>query len=278
MDQILSVNTLIYHGYDLPTALSEIAQLNFRYVELAFITGYSSDLNDEDFSEKNALKIRGMLADFGLSTVAFSGHMDLGSPHSVVAFKRRLEFAKAVGAKITNTNACKLSDRNLFFKNIEELATFAESLDIIIALENPGDGEDNIISSGKMGVAIIEEIGSDHVRLNYDFCNTFIYSKGEMGPEEDYHFALPFAAHLHLKDVKKEKTGWSYCEIGKGVIDYKKILHSLLKKSKSIPMGIEIPMRLKRTSDFIPYIDLSPAKLSEIEGVLRGSLKFIKSL
>ena len=199
MDQIISINTLIYQGYDLPTTLREISGLGTMYVELAFTMGYSLGLKEENFSEKNAQRIRGMLSDFGLSTVALAGHMDLGKLDSVTPFKKRMEFAKAVGTRIVHTNACRLSDQNHFFKNIEELSAFAESLDILIALENPGDGEDNLISSGKTGASVIQKIGSDYIRLNYDFGNTFIYSKGKIRPEEDYKVALPFSAHFHLK-------------------------------------------------------------------------------
>lgn len=219
-----------------------------------------------------------MLSDFGLSTVALAGHMDLGKLDSVTPFKKRMEFAKAVGTRVVHTNACRLSDQNHFFKNIEELSAFAESLDILIALENPGDGEDNLISSGKTGASVIQKIGSDYIRLNYDFGNTFIYSKGKIRPEEDYKVALPFSAHFHLKDVKQEKTGYFYSEIGKGVINYRLVLQSLSEKAPSVPMGIELPLCLKRGRDFIPWIDPHPVELSEIRRVLKGSLEFIKSI
>jgi len=278
MDQIISINTLIYQGYDLPTTLREISGLGAKYVELAFIKTYSPDLKEEDFSERNAQKLRGMLTDFGLSTLALSAHMDLGRDDSIDPFKRRMTFAKEIGARIIITNASHRSHEDSFFKNMERLAQFAQSVELIIALENPGDGEEHIIDSGKTGASVIQKIGSDYIRLNYDFGNTFIYSKGKIRPEEDLGEAIPWAVHFHLKDVKQDETGYFYSEIGKGVINYRLVLQSLSEKAPSVPMGIELPLCLKRGRDFIPWIDPHPVELSEIRRVLKGSLEFIKSI
>jgi len=105
MNPILSINTLIYQGYDLPIVLKEISQLNVKYVEPAFIKTYSPELKEEDFSERNAKRLRGMLSEFGLSTLALSAHMDLGREDAIESFKRRMSFAKEIGARIIITNA-----------------------------------------------------------------------------------------------------------------------------------------------------------------------------
>jgi len=278
MNRIISINTLIYQGYDLPTALREISHLDAKYVEMAFIKTYSPDLKEEDFSERNGQRLRGMLADFGLSTLALSAHMDLGRDDSVDPFKRRMTFAKGIGARIIITNASQRSHEDPFFKNMERLAQFAQSIQLIIALENPGDGEDHIVDYAKTGALTIKRIGSDFVQLNYDIGNPFIYSKGTLRPEEDFEEAIPWSVHFHLKDVREDETGYFYSEIGKGVINYRMILQSLSKKAPSVPMGIELPLCLKRGRDFIPWIDPTPVELREIRRVLKGSLEFIKSV
>jgi len=277
MNPIISINTLIFHGYDLPTTLREISELG-AYVELAFIKTYSPELKEEDFSIRNAQRLQRMIADYGLSTLALSAHMDLGKDDSVDSFKRRMAFAKEMGVRIIITNASQRSCEATFFKNMEKLAQFAQSLPLIIGLENPGDGEDHIVDYAKTGVFTVQRIGSDFVRLNYDIGNPFIYSKGTLRPEEDFEEAIPWSVHFHLKDVREDETGYFYSEIGKGVIDYRMILQSLFKKAPSVPMGIELPLCLKRGRDFIPWIDLTPVELPEIRRILKGSLEFIKSV
>ena len=278
MEQIISVSTLAYQGYDLPTALREISGLGAMYVELAFIKAYSSDLKEEDFSEKNAQKFKRMLSEFGLSMVALSAHMDLGRDDSVDPFKRKMTFAKEIGARIIITNASQRSHENSFFKNMEIMAQFGESIQLIIALENPGDGEDHIVDYAKTGALTVQKIGSDFVRLNYDIGNIFIYSKGTLRPEADFEEAIPWSVHFHLKDIREDEAGYFYSEIGKGVINYRMVLRSIYEKVPSIPMGIELPLCLKRGRDFIPWIDHTPVELPEIRRVLKGSLEFIKSV
>ena len=56
-----------------------------------------------------------------------------------------------------------VSRKKNFMKNIEELARMAEQIDIIIGLENPAEGENEIIDSGNAGALIIKEIGSGFV-------------------------------------------------------------------------------------------------------------------
>jgi len=158
---------------------------------------------------------------------------------------------------------------------MEKLAAFAQSLQLVIGLENPGDGSDHIVDYAKTGAFTVQRIGSDFVRLNYDIGNPFIYSKGTLKPEDDFEEAIPWSVHFHLKDVSKDETGYFYSEIGKGVIDYKTILQALSEKAPSIPIGIEIPLCLKRGRDFIPWIDLTPVDLSEIRQILKGSIKLI---
>jgi len=278
MSYVISINTLIFQGYNLQTIMKEISQLGAKYVELAFIKTYLPDLKEEDFSEGNAQRIRGMLADFGLSTLALSAHMDMGTEDAVDSFKKRMTFAKEIGARIIITNASTRSQETTFFENMKKLAVFAQSLQLVIGLENPGDGSDHIVDYAKTGALTVRRIGSDFVRLNYDIGNPFIYSKGTLKPEDDFEEAIPWSVHFHLKDIREEETGYFYSEIGKGVIDYKTILQALSEKAPSIPLGIEIPLCLKRGRDFLPWIDFTSVDLVEIRKILRGSLDFLRNV
>jgi sugar phosphate isomerase/epimerase len=277
MAPILSVNTLIYRGYDIPTILNELSRLDVKYVELAFIKTYAPELGEEDFSQRNGQKVRKLLKNFGLSTVALSAHMDMGLADSVDRFKSRMAFAKEIGARIVITNSSGRPQATTFFKNMEKLAQYAQSLPLVIGLENPGDGTEQIVDCAVTGAQTLQRIGSDFVKLNYDIGNLFIYSKGVMRPERDFEDSIPWSVHFHLKDIRKDRTGYFYSEIGKGVIHYRPVLNSLCEKAPAIPIGIEIPLCLKRGVDFIPWIDSSPVDLSEIRMILKGSIEYVKA-
>jgi sugar phosphate isomerase/epimerase len=98
--------------------------------------------------------------------------------------------------KIVNTKVGARSGCNQFEKNIEPIADYAESMNIIIGLENPSEGTDQIITSGKTGAEVVKRIDSDFIKLNYDFGNAFTYSKSEVDPAFDYKEALPMHANF----------------------------------------------------------------------------------
>jgi sugar phosphate isomerase/epimerase len=276
MERVLAINTLIYGENDLRTIAREIAQLGTNTVELAFLQAYFPTLSDEFFTDWRARQYRSVLSEFGLSSVALSAHMDLGEENSCPAFERRMVFAKELGARYIISNSSQRIREKMFFRNIAVLADLAQSLSLVICLENPGDGEDQIVFSGKTGAKVIQEIGSEWVRLNYDIGNVFIYSKGAIRPEADLDEALPAAVHYHLKDVREDPTGYYYCQIGTGVIDYKEILGTLAAKASSAPLAIELPLQLKRGLDFVSWVDSSPADLVDVRRILKGSLEFAK--
>ena len=183
MDRILSVSTAPFDGYDLSVAISEIARLGIRYVEPAFIQGYTDPFCEDVFSPANAKRILKLLKEEGVSCFALSAHMDLGSDDAVSIFTRRMEFARQLGAKVIVTNAAPSDSRELFLRNIETLARTAESLDLVIGLENPGDGKPNLVNGGADGAALIRQIGSEPVRLNYDFGNVISHFLRNVDPK-----------------------------------------------------------------------------------------------
>lgn len=277
-DRIISVSTAAFDGYDLAITVDEISRLGVDHVELAFIQGYMDSFDEDYFSEINAKKIERLLSDTGLSCFAFSAHMDLAAKEAVDIFKNRMVFAKTFGAKIIVTNAAPRPQEKEFIQNVVALADIAKSFDMIIALENPGDGKENVVNSGETGASLIRHVASDSVRLNYDFGNVISHFFERLRPEDDFTYALPFSAHLHIKDVKSNGQGWSFVEIGKGSIDYSFILKTLASKYPQIPISLEIPLRITRDRDASPRRAASPLPLDEIRNVLKGSLNYVKGI
>ncbi|MBX2999246.1 MAG: sugar phosphate isomerase/epimerase [Caldilineaceae bacterium] len=279
MTRLLSISAVAYDGHDLPTALRHIRELGVERAELAFIKGYSGTFDERVFDEANARHIRDLLDEAGLSSLALSAQMDLTEVGAVHHFTRRLHFAQIVGARIVITNAGPPARRAVFDDNIRELATVAQSLGMIIALENPGDGRASIVNDGPTGAAVIEEIGSPAVRLNYDFGNVISHFAGRVRPEEDYKAALPYAAYLHIKDVQtanNPEQRWSFPAVGRGEIDYAAILADLAACAPDLPISIEIPTRVSRAADASPRIAPHPRPLAEVDEMLRGSVEYMK--
>ena len=51
MNEIISISTIAYDGYDLETALKQISQLGSRYVELDAIEGLSEHIELQHLEE-----------------------------------------------------------------------------------------------------------------------------------------------------------------------------------------------------------------------------------
>lgn len=277
MNHPILISTVAYDGYDLTVSLAEIAKLGLHRVELAFIEGYSDPFTEDVFSEANAKRITGVLKEHALSCLSFSAHMDLSGDQAVDIFKRRMSFAKMLGAKHIISNAGPLERLEIFMKNMGELAELADALDITVALENPGDGKKNIIDSGQDAPSVLREIGSTRVRLNYDFGNPISHCFEKLKPEEDYKHALPYTVHFHIKDVAPDETGWYFTEIGKGVVDYHTILKELAGLPEATPLSLEIPLRITRAKDASARRADKRVDLKAIEQVMKGSLDFVRN-
>lgn len=271
---IVSVNTLAFQGYDPSVMIQVLAELGIQYVEFAFIKGYSEGLSESTFSAKTAKFLKKLLDEYGLKTVALAAHMDLGLKESVEAFKRRMDFANQLGVNIILTNSSTQENRAIFLRNIDELAVRAESVGITIGLENPGDGANNLIGSGEHGAKLIKEINSPFVRLNYDVSNTYSYSKGTIKPENDIQYAHPYSIYFHFKDMKPDENGWIFSEIGGGVINYREIVEFIKMQPESLPIGLEIPLSVRRDKEFNPQKILAPPSLAEIKETVKQSYDF----
>ena len=278
MQPIISINTLAFEGYDLFTGLQEIADIGGVQVELGYTRGFTEGLAETHFSEKAAAELDRRMSDLGLSGIVLSAHIDLTTHEAVDELKRRIDFGRRLGVRIVNTKVGPTSRLAQFERNIGPLAEFAESMDIIIGLENPAEGTDQIITSGESGAAVVSRIGSDYVRLNYDFGNSFTYSKGTIDPAVDYNAALPYACYLHLKDMKKRDGGWNFAGIGQGVVDYDKIFKELVRSNQLLPLSIEHLFHFTADEDFIVTRAPRTPPLAEIRQSLQNSIAYVNTV
>lgn len=278
MNNPLIISTAAYDGYDLDVVFREIAETGVDLVEVAFIEGYTDPFTEDYFNDENAAKTSALLDEYGLKCMSFSSHVDLSREGIVDIFKKRMAFARQLGVKYIISNAAPLPNKHQFMENIVQLGQAAASLDMIIALENPGDGNPNVIDSAEPAARTIEEIGLETVKINYDFGNLLSHCFGKLKPEQDYKQVLAQTAHFHIKDVAEDDSGWYFTEIGKGAIDYDSILKELAEACDSVPLSLEIPARVTRAPDASPRRASQPVDLAEIRRIMNGSVNFVKQI
>lgn len=276
MNNPILISTAAFDGYNLATAIEEIATVGADGVEVAFIEGYTEPFTEEDFNQTHADEILSHLKKHGIACRSFSAHMDLTKENGVEIFKHRMIFARMLGADTIVTNAAPLAKKEEFLSNITQLGQAAKTIGIKIGLENPGDGKANVIDTASQAGPVIDEIALETVGLNYDFGNLISHCFEKVKPEEDYRFALPQTNHYHVKDVVRQGGSWEFCPIGEGMIDYKEILSAIASDPRPLPVSLEIPLRLARAADASPIRADKRADLDFIRQVLKRSMDFVR--
>jgi len=271
--EIIAISTSSYAGYSLPVALEHIMKIGFKQVEIAATSGQVEHVSSNDFNEKGANRVNQLLEQNGLSNTAFSGHIFISNKNAVDVFKPRMEFTKAIGAKIINTKAGPISEIKSFYKNLEKLVKFAEEIKIKIGLETSAD----IVHDGASGLDIIEKFSSDFLILTYDCGNVFVNSGGRVDPAIEFEKNVDLFGHVHLKDVLKDNGTdfWKMCAVGDGMVNYDQILKYLQLLKNPISTTIELPFcikmhqsgKVKILSDYMP--------LFEIDKILNKSYHYV---
>ena len=277
-ERIISFSGAPYDGYAFPAILDSLASCGVTHVEPAFIVGYIGAFDESAFTPAQARQTVAWMDASGLKCFAFSSHIDLGREDAVDVFKGRMDFAAALGAKVINTNAAARAWSERFFRNIAPIVRHAEQLNLVIGLENPGDGSDNLINTAADGIALLERLGHSNLRLNYDAANTISHRPpgrpGGVIPADDALLAMPYCGHVHIKDARATPEGYFFTPLGEGDIDCARIVQAVAKTD--INLSVELPLRLHRLPNAQPKRRDDPVPLAEIETVVRDSLAFVK--
>ena len=270
MDRIVSVSAAPYDGWDTAVLLDSLARCGATHVEPAFIVGYTEPFDEDAFSDANTRRYAGWLLASGLRCHAVSSHIDLGRADAVDVFRGRMDFARTIGAAVINTNAAVRANETGFWRNVEPILRHAEQLDLVVGLENPGDGRPSLLDVAADGIALVRRIGSPCLRLNYDAANTASH-RPEIDAIADALAALPCCAHLHLKSVRRTGEGWFNVPLDEGDHDVSRLLDAL-SDWPALAVGIELPLRMHRGADAQPWRRVTRLELPVIEDAVRRSL------
>lgn len=274
MSRPLSVSSVVYDGYGIDFAIGDLAALGVHRVEPAYIRGYV-DFDETAFADAAARRLRGVLAAAGVEAQAVSAHIDLGAEGAADQLRRRIAFCRGIGAGILISNSTEAGREAALLATIEAALPLLEAADVVLALENPGHGRASLLPGGHAFAGLLDRFGSERVRANYDIGNSFTYNGETLEPLADLDAALPFAAHIHAKDVRSDAGGWSFTAIGEGSVGYAAIARRLAAQAPGLPVGIELPLRLDRSGRRDPERRREPLPLDAIRAAIRRSVAFL---
>jgi L-ribulose-5-phosphate 3-epimerase len=230
----LAGHTNTYHTYSFDNALAGIADAGYRYVELSAVPGWTEHVDlDADPAE-----VRRKLDGYGLSPVSLSAHSDLTTREGLEHGIKGVNWAAEFGLRIVNTavGGHESADENeaAFLDNVDELADAAEAAGVVVALEIHGD----IMASSDVTIPLLERIGRDSIKVNYDTANVEFYS-GQKAVD-DLPKITPYLAHVHLKDTTGGKGNWNFPALGTGTVDFQRVLEILHEAGYEGPLSVEL--------------------------------------
>jgi len=234
MANALAGHTNSYHTYSHDEALAGIGAAGYRYVELSAVPGWTEHVD----LDTSPAEVRRKLEGYGLEAVSLSGHSDLTSAEGLAHGVKAVRWAAEYPLPIVNTavGGHQSADENeaAFLGNVGALADAAEAVGVVVALEIHGD----IMASSDLTIPLMEKIGRESIKVNYDTANVEYYS-GDRAVD-DLPKIMPYLAHVHLKDTVGGKGVWNFPAIGDGTVDFERVLELLRTAGYTGPYSVEL--------------------------------------
>src|SRR5262245_55052010 len=236
----LAANTSSYAPYSLEEALAGIAASGFRHVELAAIRGIIEHVPLTP-DTRTLGRVHRLLNHYSLTPVALSAHSNLTTARGLKDAFRALDLCERMGIPILNTAVGGPEegeeDEAAFLRNIGGLADYATERDIIITLEIHGE----LTATGQKSAELVEKVNRPNVRVNYDTANCEYF--GAVRAENDLPDVLPWVALCHLKDKVGGRRVWNFPALGRGHVDFAKVLRTLRRGGYAGPYSVEVEFK-----------------------------------
>lgn len=72
------------------------------------------------------------------------------------------------------------------------------------------------------------------------YCTGNVIYWGDVKPEEDIEYALPYIGRLHLKDSTRQHKNYNFPALGENIINFKKIFKLLI--DTDVPVSAEVEL------------------------------------
>lgn len=263
--RIIAVNSNCYHGYPIAAALEGIAAAGFHYVELTATKGWTEHVfPDQSFATLCAVQDK--LKELDLIPFAMSGHCNLMDAARLTDFVMNMRLARFFGCDyiVSSIGEAHLADNakagnELLAQNIRGLVPKLEEYGLTLVLELHGEH-----ATGTIMKEIVDLVGSDRVKINYDTANCVFY--GNVDAADDVDTCMDDIAYLHLKDKAGARNAWDFPALGKGYVDFPTIFTKLEAAHNNAPFSVEIE-----------FTQAGPKDLDEINAAVRDSADYLKA-
>src|SRR4051794_31460475 len=143
-------STIVFAPFSLDQALEGLAEAGYRACEVGAVKGWFEHVDPDTASDEQIQHAEQKLKSLGMTLVSMSGHTQLQTHEGKARFKRCLEIAQSLGARIVNTftgDATTDEEREAYFANVAELCDYAQTLGLKIGMET----DSNMMPTAKIG-------------------------------------------------------------------------------------------------------------------------------
>ena len=237
----LGCNTVLFGGFDLETALKNLAWAGYDGVELACILGMAQHV-DPDKNNDQIVKVRSLAQNYGLPLFAIEAATDILDEEKRRWLTRVFKLAKSLGVPVVTTGSSgRANDEKMMAKVLEclqKLASEAEKWDVKLAVKAHVGAS---IFNTETALKAMQKINSPAFGINFD--PTHIYRANE----DPVDFALKLGKgiiHVHIRDnseSREPRIGPPETQIaGRGALDLPGILRALKKVGYKGVLDLEI--------------------------------------
>lgn len=267
MNNSICLNSNTYHGFTLEEAVEGASRAGIKLIELAGVNGWTEHVRN-DYTDAQITEVLDLLKSNDIKAIGMCGHTNIQTKEGQETFKKNLQLAQRLGVQYvtlstgeTHGDGSVIGDDTELVNIIRELGLFAKSLGLDMAIETHG----NNFATGQNVIALLKKVNLPNVRLNYDTGNVVFYGATE--PYDDLDASTGSILGIHLKDKSGAQNEWNFPAVGRGDLDFDRILKILKKNGCKVALSIEI--------EFTPA---GPNGVEDVHESLAYSVNTIKRL
>lgn len=256
--------------------IRDIHERGITCIQLALkksITEFS--VSNEALTPGLATYMKNILDKYQVNVAVLGCYLNLATPDhnelkkNIETYKANIRFAKYLGCGMVGTETGAVNVKyefspenhteqalDIFIQNLKDIVEYAEKLGVIIGIEPVAT---HIVSTVKRAKKVVEKIDSPNLQIIFDPVNLITasnYIRQEQMMEEAFALLGERISVIHVKDYMIEDNGKKKALIGKGSLDYYRLL-SLLKRHKPY---IQILME-----------DITPSYINEAKNYIRNT-------
>lgn len=243
MNKISTCTEMFAVKMDLQQTLTILEELKFKYFDVAwkFVSPYIAD-------KKSFAKFKKILQAHKIQPIALMGTIDFGVnehtfPAQIDLLRRQIDAASELGVKIIRVFASHIHERYVddytfqrIISNMRKACPLLDNTGVKLAIEN----HFGVTSTVAAVLRILEGVNSSHIGVTFDPANFVVSGEDPVAAAQKLSKNI---LHVHLKDCIHTGTGkwlgYEYVELGKGTLNYAKILATLKRNGYSGVLALE---------------------------------------